>query len=131
MIYYPEKRDAVLNTGKRGTISRRRNLIILAIVIFAAGTSFFFYRNGGFTSYSFATVKVVGLYCEACPPRIKKAIEEVPGVIRADVELSTSRALVYFDPSRTNPNRFVEAIAGAGTGGYSGEVLVVKKGGEE
>lgn len=130
MIYYPEKREKVLTAGKRSAKFLGKNLILILLVFLTAGVFFFFYENGGFTDYSFATVKVEGLYCEACPPRIKKAIEEVPGVIRADVELLTSRAIVYFDPSKTTPDRFVKAIDSAGSGGYKGEVLVVKKGGQ-
>jgi len=130
VIYYPEKREKVLDTGRKRAKSFRRNFIVLLFFVVTASVLFFFYQNGRFTDYSFATVKVEGLYCEACPPRIKKAIEEVPGVIKAEVELSSSRAIVYFDPLKTAPQQFVKAIDNAGTGGYKGEVLVVKKDGE-
>ncbi|MBI5374753.1 MAG: heavy-metal-associated domain-containing protein [Candidatus Schekmanbacteria bacterium] len=127
MIHYPEKRAKVLNTGKGKKNTTARVISLAVALILFASAGFYLYKVNELKSYSLATLKIDGLYCPSCPPRVKAAIESVPGVIKADVDLSTNSALVYFDSKRTDPQQFVAAIAKAGTGGYKGEVLIVKE----
>lgn len=48
------------------------------------------------------TFDVGGMSCAACASRIERVIRTVPGVIQADVNFATSRAIVRFDPSDTD-----------------------------
>ncbi|OGL44784.1 MAG: hypothetical protein A2149_01470 [Candidatus Schekmanbacteria bacterium RBG_16_38_11] len=80
------------------------------------------------TDSSVVTLRVDGLFCPACPPKVKAALEKIPGVISADVELSTERAIVQFDQEKVSPQVFEKTISELGNGGYRGTVLVVRKG---
>ncbi len=49
-----------------------------------------------------------GLRCSGCAHRVERALREAPGVREAAVNYTTHRALVRFDPDRTDP----DALAG-------------------
>jgi Cu2+-exporting ATPase len=44
-----------------------------------------------------------GLRCTGCVNRVERALREAPGVLSASVNYTTHRALVDFDPARTQP----------------------------
>ena len=48
-----------------------------------------------------------GLRCGGCVRRVEQALGALPGVAEASVQLTTQRALVRFDPSRTDAGRLV------------------------
>jgi mercuric ion binding protein len=52
--------------------------------------------------------------CAVCPITVRKALENVPGVGSAKVDLKTHRALVSFDPSKTTPELLTKATTEAG-----------------
>lgn len=128
MIRYPEKRERVLGLNKK-----KKSLVpVFLVLILISGIPFFAFRSKifktGLDNFSHATLRVDGLFCPACPPRIKSALEKIPGVIKADVELSTERAIITFDSKKVSPKTFENSISKIGTGGYKGTILVVKKG---
>ena len=131
MIRYPEKREKVLGINSK----KRRWIPSVLILMLLLGVSAFVLSNRLFESnlndFSHATLRVDGLFCPACPPKIKSALEKIPGVLRADVELSTERAIVVFDSKKVSPKTFEKSISEIGTGGYKGSLLVVKKGNKE
>ena len=128
MIRYPEKREKVLGLRKK----KKSMVPVFLLLILISGISLFAFRNKIFKAdadtFSHATLRVDGLFCPACPPKIKSALEKIPGVIKADVELSTERAIVVFDSKRVSPETLEKDISKIGTGGYKGTILVVKKG---
>lgn len=75
--------------------------LVLASSAFAAGT-----RT--------ATLDVTLMDCAVCPITVRKALERVPGVGAAKVDLKTHRAVVVFDPAKTTPDVLAKATADAG-----------------
>ena len=60
------------------------------------------------------TLSVPGTYCAACPITVKKALGNVPGVSRTEVNLDRREATVPFDDSRTNLEALTRATQDAG-----------------
>ncbi|WP_409945965.1 heavy metal translocating P-type ATPase [Rubrivirga sp. S365] len=52
--------------------------------------------------------------CAACSGRVEKALQKVPGVEEATVNLATERATVSFDAAETTPLALAEAVQRAG-----------------
>ncbi|HLK55258.1 MAG TPA: heavy metal translocating P-type ATPase [Chthonomonadaceae bacterium] len=63
---------------------------------------------------------IQGMHCAACVGRVEKALQQVPGVQEATVNLLAERAAVQFDPAQAKPEDLVEAIDIAG---YDSAVL--------
>ena len=61
-----------------------------------------------------ATLDVTKMDCAVCPITVRKALEKVPGVDSAKVDLKTHRAVVSFDPSKTTPELLTKATTDAG-----------------
>ncbi|MDT7856434.1 heavy metal translocating P-type ATPase [Rubrivirga sp. S365] len=61
-----------------------------------------------------ATLGVEGMTCAACSGRVEKALQKVPGVEEATVNLATERATVSFDAAETTPLALAEAVQRAG-----------------
>ncbi len=59
-------------------------------------------------------LKLAGMSCAACAARIEKAINAVPGVIRAGVNFATEKAVVEYDGGRVSPAEIKRAVADAG-----------------
>ncbi len=62
------------------------------------------------------TIPVSGMTCAACSARVQRALERLPGVSSAHVNLMTDSATVDFDPDTTTPEQLVEAIRRTGYG---------------
>jgi mercuric ion binding protein len=60
------------------------------------------------------TLSVPGMNCAACPITVKKALGNVPGVSRTEVNLDRREATVTFDDSRTNLEALTRATQDAG-----------------
>jgi len=60
------------------------------------------------------TLSVPTMYCAVCPITVKKALTEVPGVSRADVNFDKRQATVTFDDSRTSVDALTNATFDAG-----------------
>ena len=61
-------------------------------------------------------IPVSGMTCAACSARVQRALERVPGVSAANVNLMTGSATVEFDTETVAPERLVEAIRATGYG---------------
>ncbi|AKB54036.1 MULTISPECIES: heavy-metal-associated domain-containing protein [Methanosarcina] len=56
------------------------------------------------------TIKVEGMTCMHCQLRVKKAVEAVEGVQRADVNLQTKQVTVDFEEGKKNLEKVKAAI---------------------
>ena len=61
-----------------------------------------------------ATLRIEGMTCASCVRRVERALERLPGVAEAQVNLATERATVRFDPGQVAPERLVEQVERAG-----------------
>ena len=68
---------------------------------------------------------VDGMTCASCVARVEKALSEVEGVSKADVNLATEKVTVTYDPRETGFKQMAEAVEAAGYG------LRIPKAGEE
>jgi P-type Cu+ transporter len=59
-------------------------------------------------------INVSGMTCAACQSHVQRALEQTPGVAKAQVNLMTGEATVAFDPRTTGPARLVDAIVETG-----------------
>ncbi len=57
---------------------------------------------------------VKGMHCAACVGKVERALQGVPGVDRAAVNLATERATVWLDPERAGLPALRTAVASAG-----------------
>jgi mercuric ion binding protein len=57
---------------------------------------------------------VKNMTCAVCPITVKKALQKVPGVITAEVDLDKSTARVTFDHEKTSPFTLTKATSDAG-----------------
>ena len=63
-----------------------------------------------------ATINVSGMTCAACSARVQRALEKVPGVETAAVDLMTATANVAYDPAVTRVDELLERIRSTGYG---------------
>jgi Cu2+-exporting ATPase len=61
-----------------------------------------------------ATLILDGIRCAACLWLIERVLRRVPGVLRAEPNYATHRALVAWDPARTRLSSIIEAIRAVG-----------------
>lgn len=61
-----------------------------------------------------AVLAIEGMHCAACTARIERALDAVPGVASATVNLATAEAAVEYDPDRVNLAAMTAAVIGAG-----------------
>ncbi|MFA7301711.1 MAG: heavy metal translocating P-type ATPase [Candidatus Shapirobacteria bacterium] len=59
---------------------------------------------------------ISGMHCASCSILIKKSLESQKGVIEANVNYSTGKAVVKYDPQKSTINSFISAIKSAGYG---------------
>ena len=57
---------------------------------------------------------VSGMDCANCTAKVQKSLGALPGVSKAEVLLSSEKAIVTFDPGRTTPKDLRQAVEGAG-----------------
>ncbi|MGB9940149.1 heavy-metal-associated domain-containing protein [Methanosarcina sp.] len=60
------------------------------------------------------TIKVEGMSCMHCQLRVKKAVEAVEGVQRADVNLQTKEVTVDYEEGKVNLEKVKAAIRETG-----------------
>ena len=84
-----------------------KSLAIVLAALVAASSAF----AGGTRT---ATLDVTNMDCAVCPITVRKALEKVPGVGSAKVDLKTHRAVVAFDPAKTTPDVLTKATTDAG-----------------
>ena len=57
---------------------------------------------------------VQNMTCELCPITVRKALEKVPGVSDAKIDLGKKTATVTFDPDKANVAALTHATTNAG-----------------
>ena len=60
------------------------------------------------------TLNVAAMTCSVCPITVKKALQKVEGVSKADVRFEKKQVLVTFDDAKTNTDALVKATTNAG-----------------
>jgi len=60
------------------------------------------------------TIKVEGMSCMHCQTRVKKAVEAVEGVQKADVNLQTKQVTIDYEEGKANTEKVKDAIREAG-----------------
>jgi copper chaperone CopZ len=65
-------------------------------------------------------LKITGMTCNKCVERVTKALESVPNVDTAKVDLETEQAVVEYGPDRPDIDKLLEAVKVVG---YSAEVI--------
>jgi Cu+-exporting ATPase len=68
---------------------------------------------------SLVELPVGGMTCAACSAHVARTLAEVPGVVRAEVDLDGRSARVEFDPAQVTPEALVRAIE---DGGYDADL---------
>jgi copper chaperone len=59
-------------------------------------------------------IKVEGMSCMHCQLRVKKAVEAVEGIQRADVNLQTKQVTVDYEEGKANLEKVKDAIRESG-----------------
>ncbi len=95
-----------------------------AILLFTVTLSLFTLTNGALHTARAAetesaklqtvTLDVQNMTCSFCPITVRKALEKVPGVVKAEASFETKTATVTFDPGKTNVEALTKATADAG-----------------
>ena len=57
---------------------------------------------------------VKNMTCAVCPITVKKALQKMPGVTTAEVDLDKKTARVTFNPEKTGPAALTKATSDAG-----------------
>jgi len=60
------------------------------------------------------TLAVDGMTCASCPYIVRRVLQEVPGVARAEVSYAEKMAVVTFDDATTTVAALTQATAGVG-----------------
>ncbi len=71
------------------------------------------------------TLKIEGWTCASCEKGIRRALEAVPGVQRADVSYARGGAVVEVVPGRVSHEQLIRAVAKAGNVFSSYHVTIV------
>ena len=61
-----------------------------------------------------ATFTIGGMHCASCAFRNERTLRKVPGVLEANVDLGTRRALIKFDEGRLRETALHQAIRANG-----------------
>jgi Cu+-exporting ATPase len=75
------------------------------------------------TSIAKQEIPIKGMTCAACVSRVQKALEKLDGVLSANVNLATERAVVEYFPAQAGSREFRKAVKEAGY-----EVLRIEQG---
>ena len=59
-------------------------------------------------------LNVTGMTCQHCVGAVKEALEDLPGVRSARVDLDGGTAQVDYDDAKTSPREMTTAVADAG-----------------
>lgn len=80
------------------------------------------------TDEKLVTLPITGMTCANCVATVERSLKKVGGVQTANVNLSTERASITFDPSLTGLNALIERVEHAGYGIAVGEAdLLIRK----
>jgi len=60
------------------------------------------------------TLPILGMTCANCVATVERNLKKVEGVESANVNLSSERAAVTYDPGKANLDEFIKRVQGAG-----------------
>ncbi len=60
------------------------------------------------------SLAVSNMTCSSCGPTVRRALQQVPGVYMATVDLQAHTATVFLDPTRTEVSALTQATTNAG-----------------
>lgn len=83
-----------------------RNIIASIALTLASSTAF--------AAVQTVTLSVPDMDCPVCPITVKKALEKVAGVKKAQVEFKQREAKVTFDDAITSTDKLMQATSDAG-----------------
>ncbi|NJN19501.1 MAG: heavy-metal-associated domain-containing protein [Oscillochloris sp.] len=61
------------------------------------------------------TLPVTGMTCASCVRRVEKAVQKLPGVASAGVNLATEQAEIHYDPALLKPEQIRSAVEAPAT----------------
>ena len=70
--------------------------------------------RGADTRGTSQTLEIEGMHCASCVGAVERALDSLPGVEEASVNLAMQRAVVRFDPSQVGLDDFKRAVADVG-----------------
>ncbi len=82
----------------------------LALIVTLAAA----FSASAFAATKTVTLSVPGMTCAACPITVKKVLNKVEGVSKADVSFEQREAVVTFDDTKTTAAALTEATKNAG-----------------
>lgn len=85
---------------------------VLSALIVAAATALVALPAAG--ALRTVTLDVPGMVCQLCPITVRKALERVPGVEKAEVSFESKEAIVTFDDTKTDVEALLDATKNAG-----------------
>lgn len=74
-----------------------------------------------------AVLKITGMSCAACSARIEKQLSKLDGVSKANVNLTTEKATVEYEPSQVKISDMIKAVESLGYGAQKAEDLTQDK----
>ena len=83
-----------------------KKLLLASILVFGFSSAY--------AAPQTVTLSVPGMYCEVCPITVKKSLEKVPGVSKANVSFEAKEAVVSYDDAKTNVKKLTAATTAAG-----------------
>lgn len=90
-------------------------LVSLSILLSALSLTDYTMRvHASETGLKTVTLQIDGMTCGACPVAVKKALEGLDGVRKAEVSFSKEEAVVYFDERKTNIKQMIETVSKVG-----------------
>ncbi len=92
----------------------RKFLLFFVLLGFVAAAGSLMSAQAGAAETKTVTLDVQNMTCSFCPITVRKALEKVPGVVKATASLETKTATVTFDPNKTNVEALTKATADAG-----------------
>lgn len=73
------------------------------------------------------TIKITGMHCQSCISVVSRALNKTDGVITANVNFSTEKAAIEYDPAITGEQKLLEVIISKGYGAQVIEKTDIKK----
>jgi mercuric ion binding protein len=94
---------------------RRRHILLSALIFFSLATGLMSHAQAAREAEARSvTLAVQNMTCASCPITVRKALEKVPGVVKAKVDYATKTATVTFDPGKTHVEALTRATTEAG-----------------
>ncbi|MBX6754668.1 MAG: copper-translocating P-type ATPase [Thermorudis peleae] len=78
------------------------------------------HSDAGEAHAAIVTLAIEGMTCASCVRRVERALQRVPGVAEATVNLATEQAQVHYDPTQATIDAMLRAVEDAG---YHAQVI--------